>query len=874
MLLLMMLLGEAKCTEETPSKYEEQMEQLCDLRTEEYKRQLDDQEPQITQNRKHWDGVGQQLDTHNRKEVTVDEVPSREAALQNLDTELPQLKAGLLGAEKQASDTETRLQPLSESLELCKLKYQTYQLKTTHLETSLHSREQALKEAHSQLICLRSQTEALLEALHVQKSQLESGDDVISSLSQQLRETRKELEISRKQSKESKLLISTLKDTAASLHHEVEEQEANLLKTHADFSMYQASHLHANSDYESQRSRVEELEHALFQSQKCCNQSAQELRVCQLELARHQNCNTAVVVDDTQRQKQLNALEMKVSSLEEELQAAQRLCDQEIQKRDALLRQSEADLLLAREEIQNWVAEVERQAISARGLEWNLKRLKKVKRQKDKECTSLKTQLLQLREQLRDANSTLKDTAQKLMLQQEKLQVLEETQHRAHEQLSQRAAELQRAEKTERKLQADLKIVTDCLENTNQEVRDLRKLVELMKAEASSSRQEVLNTQQEAVRLQQEKQQVHEELITNKKSLSTLKTKISRLKLDLDQAQERVRLRVQEAAEADQRDIEMRLELSAANTKQKEQMELLVQYSRDLASQQSQQCCLQRCLIQLTEERADLEEKLQRMRSYLQKERTESNNSQEELQACERRLAELLSHHSRSQLWVHEKDQEVLMLRIEMDVLRENYSSKASEVVALHTQLDALKQKCSAAMFEVEVLQQCLGDARTDNSRLHKESELVVTNVNQWIKEQKLSNEKLSLRLKEQSTQIILLTTQRDNLQENVNSLLKEMGREKTELGTDQGSSHTRSWILSLGDAGGLAKLDTGATLDQASVVPLHLDAGLPPDLDSGGELDLVLEWHRIWKLECCWIWILQQTWTRLLEWHQIWRLE
>lgn len=55
----------------------------------------------------------------------------------------------------------------------------------------------------------------------------------------------------------------------------------------------------------------------------------------------------------------------------------------------------------------------------------------------------------------------------------------------------------------------------------------------------------------------------------------------------------------------------------------------------------------------------------------------------------------------------------------------------------LHTELDSLEQKYRAAVSEVEVLRQALGDARTDSSRLHRESELVVTNVNQWVKEQK-----------------------------------------------------------------------------------------------------------------------------------------
>lgn len=60
-----------------------------------------------------------------------------------------------------------------------------------------------------------------------------------------------------------------------------------------------------------------------------------------------------------------------------------------------------------------------------------------------------------------------------------------------------------------------------------------------------------------------------------------------------------------------------------------------------------------------------------------------------------------------------------------------------SQLEGLHTELDSVEEKHRAAVGEVEVLRQALGDARTDSSRLHRESELVVTNVNQWVEEQK-----------------------------------------------------------------------------------------------------------------------------------------
>uniref|UniRef100_A0A8C2GVP8 Polyamine-modulated factor 1-binding protein 1 n=1 Tax=Cyprinus carpio TaxID=7962 RepID=A0A8C2GVP8_CYPCA len=862
-------------------------EELCDLREEvqrwqqeaqeqkesrvkevqALKEELQSTQSRLQQHRDNLESLCHELETaHRQQRDPEDEASCRAAALHSQDTELTELKAGLLEAEKLATDAEARLQPLSESLELCKHKYQACLSKIAQLEHTLLGREEDLKEAHSQVaqreeqvLRLRAQVVALQGDLQVHCAQLESGDDALATLSQQLRDTLGELEHSRKHSQECELLISTLRDTAATLRRQAEEQEEMVVKTQADFSIYRATHIHSDSDYESQHSRVQELEHALFQSLERCGQSAQESRVCQLELARHRDASTAEVqrlqeqvrklqadaADEGRKRAHIDSLEQKVANLEGELQAAQSQCGQAIQKRDALLRQSEADLLQAREKIRSKAAEAERQAISVRGLEADLQRAKKEKRQREKECASLKTQMLQLREQLKEAHTTCRDTAQELMRQQEKEQLLERGQRLAQEQLSERVAEVVRAEKAQRRLQAELKRITESLESTQLELQDSRRMLERVKTEASSSRQE-------ALRLQQEKQQIQEELDVNRETLSALQTKmcdqekllnthqeriselqltihrlqeeevnsqtqlqlcrreletkdeqvqkhyqemstlqatVSRLKLDLEQERERWRQGVREAAKADQRGRELRLELSTAQASHKEYMELLAEYSREVTAQRSEQARLQQCLIQLTEERETQEERVRQLSADLQRAHNETRCSQEEARACEGRLAELHTQLTRSQEWAQQqmtalqaRDEEVLTLKMDMASLRDNYTAKAAQVEALLSQMDAVSQKYSTAVCEADVLRQCLGDARSDSSRLHRESELVVTNVNQWVKEQKYTNEKLALKIKDQSRKIIHLTAERDHLQENVKGLQREIRMLKAEL--------------------------------------------------------------------------------------------
>ncbi|XP_052418278.1 trichohyalin isoform X2 [Carassius gibelio] len=865
---------------ETGSLYrqsEVRREELCDQREEEQRWQQEAQEQKesrvkevlalkeelqstqshLQQHRDSMESLFQELEiAHRQQRDPEDEASCRAPALRSQDAELIELKAGLLEAEKLATDAEARLQPLSDSLELCKHKYQACLSKIAQLENTLLAREEDLKEAHSQVsqkeeqvLRLRAQVVALQGDLQVHCAQLESGDDALAALSQRLRDTLSELEHSRKHSQECELLISTLRDTAATLRRQAEEREEMVVKTQADFSIYRATHFHSVSDYESQLSRVQELEHALFQSLERCGQSAQESRVCQLELERHRDASTAEVhrlqeqvrrlqadaADEDQRRAHVDSLEQKVVKLEGELQAAQRQCGQAIQKRDALLRQSEADLLQAREKIRSKAAEAERQAISARGLEADLQRAKKEKRQREKECASLKTQMLQLREQLKEAHATCRDTAQELARQQEKEQLLERGQRLAQEQLSERVKEVVLAEKAQRRLQEELKRITESLESTQLELQDSRRLLERVQTEASSSRQEVL-------RLQQEKQQIQKELDVNRETVSALQIKmceqekllnthqecVSELQLTIHRLQEeemnrqtqlqlcrreldtkdeqvqkhsqemsalqaavsRLKLDLeQERDKAHQRGRELRLELSTAQASHKEYMELLAEYSREVTAQRSEQARLQQCLTQLTEDRETQEERVRQMSADLQRALRESSCSQQEARACEGRLAELHTQMTRSQQCAQQqmtalqaRDQEVLTLKMEMASLRDSYAAKVAQVEALLSQMDAVSQKYSTAVCEADVLRRCLGDARSDSSRLHRESELVVTNVNQWVKEQKHTNEKLALKIKDQSRKIIHLTAERDHLQENVKGLQGEIRRLKAEL--------------------------------------------------------------------------------------------
>ena len=75
-----------------------------------------------------------------------------------------------------------------------------------------------------------------------------------------------------------------------------------------------------------------------------------------------------------------------------------------------------------------------------------------------------------------------------------------------------------------------------------------------------------------------------------------------------------------------------------------------------------------------------------------------------------------------------------------------------------------LAQRCQVLEDEAKKLESTLDKSRESSNRLHKESEQVITNVNSWVQEQRNSSEKLTAKLKEQSTVINALNYEKEAL--------------------------------------------------------------------------------------------------------------
>ncbi|XP_044032799.1 golgin subfamily A member 6-like protein 22 isoform X3 [Siniperca chuatsi] len=97
---------------------------------------------------------------------------------------------------------------------------------------------------------------------------------------------------------------------------------------------------------------------------------------------------------------------------------------------------------------------------------------------------------------------------------------------------------------------------------------------------------------------------------------------------------------------------------------------------------------------------------------------------------------------------------------------------------AVDHKLKAEREK-KDAQDQVDTLRSDLEGTRSDNANLRHESQLVMTNVNRWITEQKASNESLTAQMKAQNKVLLIITEEKEHLQEANDTLKAEVKRLK-----------------------------------------------------------------------------------------------
>nr|XP_048672912.1 polyamine-modulated factor 1-binding protein 1 isoform X5 [Caretta caretta] len=594
----------------------------------------------------------------------------------------------------------------------------------------------------------------------------------------------------------------------------------------------QLIHAEEESSKHSQRAEeyqclVQDLKLELVRVAEQKNSTMKALGKLELEVQRLRQDTAAEV---GRKQLEVAKLQQLIQTLECKLRESCRLCaqrEQVMQSREEQLRQAQAAL-------QETELEVVKQRAEASSLDGRLRQAQQEREQSRAASGTLQEEIQLLRQRRQDSQQQQQAAAQELVQQEERLLLAQSSLQSTQEQLSERVAEVVRLEQASRRWEAEQRALQEQLSSSMDEVEQSRKLLEHLKAELSQWKQrhrvavqqgmqhqhsmakmelKLGSSQEQAKALQQQLQEQASTQRALQEELSQLQGREEELQRQLQRAQER-ESRLAREREVLQRELtalsspkamlqesalaQLQAELEAAQARERQSTRTLTAAETTIqelmlktASCQEKQrealkklsetaqvtAALRAELVRTQAREAQLEEQMRRLNGEL---KTLQDFREQEVRSFEEQLGEQRRCQEKVQA-LAQRDEELVVFKVELAALKEKLHGAAEERDHLQQELHVLRQKFVASSNEAEALRSSLGAARSDSCRLHCESELVLANVTQWVKEQKQANDKLGHKIREQIKHIAQLTGEKDHLQEVTARLQRENRRLKGE---------------------------------------------------------------------------------------------
>ncbi|KAH0619744.1 hypothetical protein JD844_000690 [Phrynosoma platyrhinos] len=906
---------------------------------------------------------------HERERRLQDRLDQAESSASLLEESLGIYKQKYQASVARAGDLESRLRLLEEELaSQVGAPWAGRQSCRFPAMLQAKAREEAI---------LKLQADQLVwqEELEGKCRQASHAKEAMERLTQEMHDAQQELSQGRLLACQFEETIRGLQEELSDSHAKLLDKEEALATLHKDFTSYKATHNCSNSSYENQvlhakmlQEKLQEAEEEITEHHQKAEEYQDLLQNLKLELVR-------VAEQKSSAMKGLARMELTVQSLQQEaatererqeteaatwqqqtqklelalVQSHQSYAQQEqvgaqpmwsgkgssfslrvaewlapashlpsltqaIQKRDELLRKSQAELVRARSALQEKGQELEQQRGRAQRLETGLREAQQALEDSQAEGAVLRTEVQALRQSLREIQERHKQAAQELAQQEEQLLLAQNSLRAAQEQMEERVAEVVQYAQATRQLEAEIQVLSERAARAEEELAQKRDLLEHLTEELSQAQQQRQAAAQEAQQHRQEAVRLERKLESSREGLKGLRQQVQghesaleELSAELSRQRQREEELQRQQHEAQAResqlahchkDLQRQLQGSQCQLQEEEWKNQGLQLcvaereaeSRALREQLKQQdlelevarSSLESVQLQLQQQTAEVlhqEAALSQLRTQLhalqeqerqncqasqreavekvrqqgkartvflgllargphvqkhtnsslsfwqleQKAREASNlevelqlaqhkvvhleeqiaHNEEQLQelmaaqreqeqeACcvEERLRELSSQaqywqkeSQAAQLALEEKDEELVVTKVELAAMEERCRSIAEEREELQNEANLLRQKFVVANREVESLQTSLEAAQSDNCRLQHESELVMANVSQWVKEQKQVNEKLGQKIRDQIKQTAQLTGERDHLHGLTERLEQENKRLKNEV--------------------------------------------------------------------------------------------
>ncbi|XP_067833252.1 early endosome antigen 1-like [Heptranchias perlo] len=705
--------------------------------------------------------------------------------------------------------------------DLYRQKYQTNTDRIQDLEKLVQSLEEESKDSSNRIFevnetvhNLKDEMVTLQHRYEEKCSQMETCEEMIDQLSEELNASQEDLKSNKDHIQQCEQLIQILKDEARKVQRETAEQEETILQLQSDLTHYQLKHGHSNEEYEAQTTHSEYLQKELETVKKVCNEkinrlgeceqtildlraeitkSADQRKNCVLEVERLektlQTLQLNVAASQHKHKLELVQLQQQITQLESDLTDSQKAYNQTekaIWKRDDLLRKSKADLLQAQENIKEKVTEVEALDIIAKGLRVGMQGLQKHKRQIEKENTALRTEIQQLNQELQDIHQQYREKAQELANREEKFILMESNLQATEKQLNNQISEIVRQEQNQQKLHTELKTLKEHLEITEEEMNKYKQIGEELKNELNVKKQQQQQNFQEILKHQQGSQKLElanakDEIQTLQQQLQQQEDLVSYLQDELNQERNQYQEQQRQLVKLNYHTSEMEAEVDNLKIKQKSEVQMLKDQENHISTMGEEMKHLQNKHLGVCEELMKEKSQVKNLQLKMTTAEKKTKSHAEEVQKYEERLT-ILSIQLNQTL---KKNQENI----------KDLATKDEQLITHEKEMAALQEKLQDNVEELEALKRTLEAAQSDNNRFHEESELMVSNVNQWITEQGIANDTLGTKIKEQNQLVSHLTADKVRLQETIEALNQELKKVRAEI-EDKKTETEQIWAL------------------------------------------------------------------------------
>ncbi|XP_072427450.1 uncharacterized protein [Chiloscyllium punctatum] len=636
------------------------------------------------------------------------------------------------------------------TIDLYKQKYQANTDRIQDLEKLVQNFEEESKYSSNQMFELNDAVHNLKDEMVTLRhryeekcTQIETCEEMIDQLSDELNASQQNLQKNKDHSAQCEQLIDILKDEVQKMQREITDQKDTIQQLQSDLTQYQINHGHSNEEYNVQTRQMEYLQKELETVKNVCNEKISEVEKYEQTVFK---LRTEIAKSSDQRQSYID----EVENLEKTLQSLQLSGAASEHKHKLELVQLQQQIT----QLENDLTDSQRACNQKNQEIWK----------RDDLLQKRETDLLQSQENLKEKVEELKafdNLAKDLKAGMQELQ-----NHK------------KQIDKENAALRTEIQQLSQELQDTHQQFREKvqelasqeQKLI-LMESNLQATEKHLNDQIAEIVRQEQRQHKLRTELKTFKEHLETTKEEVNKhkqieeeLKHELNMKKQQEQQNFQEILKHQHDNQKVEFELTIA----KDQVRVLQQQIKDQESH----------ISVLEEELKQLQHKYHNVCEELLKEKSHAKDFQFKMSTAEIKTKE-----------VQEYEERLKELSVQLNqALKKNKENlkdlvtKDEQLIMHEKEMDVLCEKLKENMEELEAQKQALEAVQRDNNQFHEESELMLSNVNEWITEQGKANETLGAKIKEQNQLVSHLTADKVLLQKTIGSLSQELKKIKMEL--------------------------------------------------------------------------------------------